>query len=103
MILKNWPNDVRRRCTLALKGMKKSIVIKDDVMISRTSLKRLDILGMIVKAFKILKTLGNFVQVVALFGYSIVIGDYDHSIFVLVLFVVCSFIWISNRCYRWLH
>jgi hypothetical protein len=62
----------------------KTFVIKDDLMISRTSLKRLDILGMIVKAFGMFKTLGNFVQVVALFGYSIVAGGYDHSIFVLI-------------------
>jgi hypothetical protein len=57
-------------------------------MISRTCLKRLDILGMIVKAFRTLKTLGNFVQVVALFGYSIVAGGYDHSIFVLDFVVI---------------
>jgi hypothetical protein len=57
-------------------------------MISRMSLKRLDILGMIVKSFRIFKTLGNFVQVVALFGYSIVAGGYDRSIFVLELFVI---------------
>jgi hypothetical protein len=48
----------------------------------------LDILGMNVKAFRIFKTHGNFVQVVALFGYSIVVGGYDHSIFVLELFVI---------------
>jgi hypothetical protein len=35
-------------------------------MISRMSLKRLDILRMIVKAFRIFKTLGDFVQVVVL-------------------------------------
>jgi hypothetical protein len=99
----------------ALKGMAKSFVIKDDSMISRTSLKRLNILGMIVKAFRIFKTLGNFVQVVALFGYSIVAGGYDHSIFVLEFFIikksslntctcfVCSFIWISNICCWWLY